>query len=85
MKPFLPPDKTFKKSLLDGATGVLRPGRMTLLLGPPGAGKTTLLRTLSGQMQKVHGVSVTGDFTFNGRRPITDFVITRSAAYVDQV
>lgn len=35
--------------MLDGVSGVLKPGRMTLLLGPPGAGKTTLLRSLAGQ------------------------------------
>jgi ABC-type multidrug transport system ATPase subunit len=37
--------------MLDGVSGVLKPGRLTLLLGPPGAGKSTLLRTLSGQLK----------------------------------
>ncbi|KXZ49969.1 hypothetical protein GPECTOR_18g126 [Gonium pectorale] len=36
--------------ILDAGSGVLPPGRMCLLLGPPGAGRTTLLRALSGQL-----------------------------------
>ena len=34
--------------ILAGVSGVLKPGRFTLLLGPPGSGKTTLLKTLAG-------------------------------------
>ena len=37
--------------ILQGVSSVLRPGRLTLLLGPPGAGKSTLLRALSGQLK----------------------------------
>ncbi len=36
--------------ILDAGSGVLRPGRMVLLLGPPGAGRTTLLKALVGQL-----------------------------------
>lgn len=38
--------------ILDDISGVLRPGRITLLLGPPGAGKSTLLNALAGRLQK---------------------------------
>ena len=37
--------------VLEGVSGVLRPGTATLLLGPPGAGKSTLLKALSGQLR----------------------------------
>ena len=38
--------------ILDDLSGTLRPGRITLLLGPPGAGKSTLLNALAGRLQK---------------------------------
>ena len=38
--------------ILDEISGVLKPGRITLLLGPPGAGKSTLLNALAGRLQK---------------------------------
>lgn len=38
-------------TILKGVTGVLKPGRLTLLLGPPGSGKTTLLKALSGMLR----------------------------------
>ncbi|KAJ8721393.1 hypothetical protein PYW07_002168 [Mythimna separata] len=41
--------------ILRGASGALRPGRMTFILGPSGAGKTTLLKILAGR--KKTGVS----------------------------
>ena len=40
-----------KMMLLDDCSGVFKPGRVTLLLGPPGAGKSTLLRAMSGQLK----------------------------------
>ena len=36
--------------ILDGCSGTLRPGRLTLLLGPPGSGKSTLLKALCGKL-----------------------------------
>ena len=36
--------------ILDNISGTIKPGRMTLLLGPPGAGKSTLLKTLANKM-----------------------------------
>lgn len=45
------PSKT-QFCILDDISGTLRPGRITLLLGPPGAGKSTLLNALAGRLQK---------------------------------
>lgn len=36
--------------VLDGVSGVLRPGTVTLLLSPPGHGKTSFLRALAGRL-----------------------------------
>lgn len=38
-------------TILKGVTGCLKPGRLTLLLGPPGSGKTTLLKALAGLLR----------------------------------
>ncbi len=32
--------------ILDGVSGVLRPGRLVLLMGPPGSGKSVTTRQL---------------------------------------
>ena len=40
--------KRKKKVLLNGVSGIARPGTMTALMGPSGAGKTTLLDVLAG-------------------------------------
>ncbi|KAL3515884.1 hypothetical protein ACH5RR_022786 [Cinchona calisaya] len=39
-------------TIIDGVNGIIKPGRMTFLLGPPGYGKTTLLKALSGNLNK---------------------------------
>lgn len=38
-------------NILSGLSGTIRPGRLTLLLGPPSSGKTTLLKALSGKLR----------------------------------
>ncbi|KAG4192004.1 hypothetical protein ERO13_A07G130850v2, partial [Gossypium hirsutum] len=38
-----------KIKILDDVSGIIRPSRMTLLLGLPGCGKTTFLQTLAGK------------------------------------
>ena len=38
-----------KLVILDSISGILKPGRLTLLLGPPSSGKSTLLKALAGQ------------------------------------
>eukprot|EP00798_Chlamydomonas_sp_ICE-L_P016438 gene16438-22656_t len=86
VKPIL---KLFKQSkdkktlvMLDHLSGVIKPGRLTLLLGPPGAGKSTLLRLLAGQM-KDKDVQVKGEVRYNGKLG-KEFVVERAAAYIEQ-
>lgn len=76
-------DETVKVKILDKVSGVLKPGRLTLVLGPPGAGKSVLLQTLSGRMRKGRHLRIDGSIRFNGES-IDDFVVQRTAGYVDQ-
>ncbi|KAK1300229.1 Pleiotropic drug resistance protein 2 [Acorus calamus] len=39
-------------NILRGLSGILKPSRMTLLLGPPSSGKTTLLLALAGKLDE---------------------------------
>lgn len=73
-----------RTTLLDAVSGVLVPGRLTLLLGPPGSGKTILLRALCGLLKKDGTLSVTAEeLTYNGRS-LESFVPERTAAYISQ-
>ena len=72
-----------KISILKGLTGTIKPGRLTLLLGPPASGKTTLLKALSGKLRK-DDLDVRGKVTFNGYG-FDECVVGRTSAYVDQV
>ncbi|CAI0473877.1 unnamed protein product [Linum tenue] len=67
--------------ILKDLTGILKPSRMTLLLGPPSSGKTTFLTALAGQLDP--SLKVSGEVTFNGHR-MDEFVAQRTAAYVGQ-
>ncbi|KAI4352598.1 hypothetical protein L6164_006834 [Bauhinia variegata] len=46
------PSKKRTVKILKDVSGILKPSRMTLLLGPPGSGKTTLLKALAGKMDR---------------------------------
>ncbi|CAK9165002.1 unnamed protein product [Ilex paraguariensis] len=70
-----------KISILNDASGIIKPGRMTLLLGPPGCGKTTLLKALSGNLSK--SLEVTGDISYNGYK-LEEFVPQKTSAYISQ-
>jgi len=37
-------------TILKDVSGIIKPRRMTLLLGPPSSGKTTLLLAMSGKL-----------------------------------
>ncbi len=41
--------------ILNGLNGKLRPGRLTLLLGPPSCGKSTFMRALTGRLMPAQG------------------------------
>ncbi|CAN1252468.1 ABC transporter G family member 31, partial [Linum perenne] len=68
-------------TILNEVNGVVKPGRMTLLLGPPGAGKSTLLLALAGKLDS--NLNVTGNITYNGQT-MDGFYVQRTAAYVSQ-
>ncbi|KAL3538335.1 hypothetical protein ACH5RR_001701 [Cinchona calisaya] len=70
-----------KISIIDGVSGIIKPGRMTLLLGPPGCGKTTLLKALSGNLNK--SLKVSGDISYNGYK-LAEFVPQKTSAYISQ-
>ncbi|KAG7023556.1 ABC transporter G family member 39, partial [Cucurbita argyrosperma subsp. argyrosperma] len=70
-----------KFSILCDASGIIKPGRMTLLLGPPGSGKTTLLKALSGKFDSQ--LQFSGRVTYNGHE-MKEFVPQRTAAYISQ-
>jgi ABC-type bacteriocin/lantibiotic exporter with double-glycine peptidase domain len=69
--------------LLRGVNGVLKPGRFTLLLGPPGAGKSVLMQALSGRLRYHQGLRKSGELRYNGVTP-DSFCIRRSSGLVDQ-
>ncbi|KAL5709532.1 ABC transporter G member 39 [Ranunculus cassubicifolius] len=70
-----------KLSILSDVSGIIKPGRMTLLLGPPGSGKTTLLLALSGKLDS--DLEVSGRITYNGQT-MNEFVPRRTSTYVSQ-
>ncbi|XP_072974963.1 ABC transporter G family member 41-like isoform X2 [Typha angustifolia] len=68
-------------TILKDVSGVIKPSRMTLLLGPPGCGKTTLLLALAGKLDK--SLKVTGEVQYNGFR-LDEFVPEKTSAYISQ-
>ncbi|KAL9419245.1 hypothetical protein AB3S75_037074 [Citrus x aurantiifolia] len=75
------PSKKRKLEILHDVSGIVKPSRMTLLLGPPGSGKTTLLQALSGKSDK--SLRVSGRVTYCGHE-LTEFVPQRTCAYISQ-
>ncbi|WCJ29721.1 ABC transporter G family member 32 [Euphorbia peplus] len=70
-----------KLTILDNISGIIRPSRLTLLLGPPSSGKTTLLLALAGRLGR--NLQVSGKITYNGHN-LNEFVAPRTSAYVSQ-
>ena len=46
-----------KMAILNNMSSIVKPGRATLVLGPPGAGKSTLLKAMAGKLS-LHGLKV---------------------------
>ncbi|OVA16670.1 ABC transporter-like [Macleaya cordata] len=70
-----------KISILKDANGVIKPSRMTLLLGPPGCGKTTFLLALAGKLNQ--NKSITGEISYNGYK-LEEFIPQETSAYISQ-
>ncbi|KAB5574280.1 hypothetical protein DKX38_001474 [Salix brachista] len=70
-----------KLRILKDASGIIKPSRMALLLGPPSSGKTTLLLALAGKLDP--SLKVTGDLTYNGYE-LKEFMPRKSSAYISQ-
>ncbi|KAM6568607.1 hypothetical protein CsatB_016592 [Cannabis sativa] len=75
------PSKKRKLQILKDVSGIIRPSRMTLLLGPPSAGKTTLLKALAGKLDQ--NLRVSGKVTYCGHE-FNEFVPQRTCAYISQ-
>ncbi|KAM7275604.1 hypothetical protein ACFE04_017470 [Oxalis oulophora] len=73
--------KRSKLTILDNISGIVRPSRLTLLLGPPSSGKTTLLLALAGRLSS--SLQMSGKVTYNGHS-FNEFVAQRTSAYVSQ-
>ncbi|KAJ6432161.1 hypothetical protein OIU84_019417 [Salix udensis] len=70
-----------KISILKDVSGIIKPSRLTLLLGPPGCGKTTLLLALSGRLDQ--SLKVEGEISYNGHK-LDEFVPQKTSAYISQ-
>ncbi|PON63000.1 ABC transporter-like [Parasponia andersonii] len=73
--------KRHSLTILNNISGVVKPGRMTLLLGPPGSGKSTLLLALAGKLDS--NLKKSGKITYNGHA-LDEFCVRRTSAYIGQ-
>nr|KJB76621.1 hypothetical protein B456_012G097300 [Gossypium raimondii] len=70
-----------KISIINNVSGIIKPGRMNLLLGPPGCGKTSLLKALSANLNG--SLKVSGEVSYNGYK-LEEFVPQKTSAYISQ-
>lgn len=70
-----------KLTILKDVSGIIKPSRMTLLLGPPSSGKTTLLLALAGKLDST--LKTRGEITYNGHM-LNEFVPQKTSAYISQ-
>lgn len=73
--------KKAQLTILKDVSGIVKPSRMTLLLGPPSSGKTTLLLALAGKLDR--SLDISGDVTYNGYK-LNEFVPIKTSAYISQ-
>ncbi|KAI3987103.1 hypothetical protein MKX01_036893 [Papaver californicum] len=75
------PSKKAVNKILRDVSGILKPSRLTLLLGPPASGKTTFLQALAGKLDR--SLRVTGKITYCGHE-FKEFIPQRTSAYISQ-
>nr|QVT92313.1 ABC transporter [Salvia miltiorrhiza] len=68
-------------TILNDVNGIIKPGRLTLLLGPPNSGKTTFLQALAGRLDS--DLKVSGRVTYNGHG-LDEFIPEKTASYISQ-
>ncbi|CAN6441255.1 unnamed protein product [Victoria cruziana] len=73
--------KTATLTILKDVSGIIKPSRMTLLLGPPSSGKTTLLKGLAGKLDS--SLKIKGEVSYNGHK-LKEFVPQKTSAYISQ-
>ncbi|KAM0961439.1 hypothetical protein ACFX2J_020633 [Malus domestica] len=56
-------EATPTRTVLNGVSGIVRPGELLAMLGPSGSGKTTLLTALGGRLPN----KISGKITYNGQ------------------
>uniref|UniRef100_A0A7N0VKM0 ABC transporter domain-containing protein n=1 Tax=Kalanchoe fedtschenkoi TaxID=63787 RepID=A0A7N0VKM0_KALFE len=71
-----------KRTVLKHISGIIKPSRLTLLLGPPGSGKTTFLQALAARLDPSLKVT-TGDISYNGCN-LDELVPHKTSAYISQ-
>ncbi|CAL9146210.1 ABC transporter G family member 45-like [Musa acuminata AAA Group] len=67
--------------ILGDLRGIIRPSRMTLVLGPPESGKSTFLKALSGKLDS--SLNFAGKVTYNDEK-MDRGILQRMCAYVGQ-
>ncbi|RLN93334.1 hypothetical protein BBJ28_00002123 [Nothophytophthora sp. Chile5] len=78
-------ERVEQKQILKNASGVFKPGTITLLLGQPGSGKSSLMRVLSGQFPSNKNVTIEGEILCNGlEQKAIATRLPQFAAYVTQ-
>ncbi|KAG6389557.1 hypothetical protein SASPL_151028 [Salvia splendens] len=75
------PSRKKPLSILKDVSGIIKPGRLTLVLGPPSSGKTTYLLALAGRLDS--DLKFSGRVTYNGHE-MNEFVPQKTAAYISQ-
>ncbi|KAG2885856.1 ABC transporter G family member 31 [Phytophthora cactorum] len=78
-----PMRRVVRKEVIKNASGVFKPGTITLVLGQPGSGKSALMKMLSAQFPVESNISVEGEITYNGV-PQKD-IIKRVPQFVEYV
>ncbi|KAL5723508.1 ABC transporter G member 21 [Ranunculus cassubicifolius] len=75
---FRSPDPKPDRIVLNGVSGIVRPGEVLAMLGPSGSGKTTLLTALAGRLAG----NISGTIAYNGQ-PFSGY-IKRKTGFVTQ-